>query len=113
MNTLEIARICHEANRVLTEHFQDVPLQPGWDAAPNEMRVSSAAGVEWRLAHRGAPAAAQHEQWMKDKLTAGWTLGPMRDADLKTHPALVPYEKLPVEVQLKDKLFTAIVLAAG
>jgi hypothetical protein len=113
VNTLEIARICHEANRVLTEHFKDVPLQPGFDAAPNEMRTSSVAGVEWRLAHRGAPASAQHNEWMRSKLADGWTLGPTRDADLKTHPALVPYEQLPVEVQLKDKMFTAIVLAAG
>lgn len=111
MNAEVIAEVCHEANRVLTGVLQDVPVQPAWFAAPEEMRRSSCLGVAWRLAHPYAPASAQHEEWMRSKIADGWTLGPFKDADLKTHPALVPYDRLPEGVQLKDKLFTAIVLA--
>ena len=105
------AEVCHEANRALTDCLGDVPTQPHWVDAPAEMRDSTLAGVKWRLAHPDAPASAQHEQWMKDKLAAGWTLGPTRDAEMNTHPALVPYDRLPEGVKAKDKLFTAIVLA--
>jgi hypothetical protein len=106
-----IAEACHEANRVLTRRIGDVPVQPEWRDAPPDMRSSCVKGVLWRTENRAAPADAQHAKWMEDKLADGWTLGPERDPVKKTHPALVPYEKLPPGVQAKDKLFTAIVLA--
>ena len=107
----EIAEICHEANRAITRHIRDVPLQPPWHEAPFEMVESSIAGVKWRIANLDAPASAQHDEWMRSKLAAGWVLGPTKDADKKTHPALVPYDDLPSGTQAKDALFTAIVRA--
>lgn len=107
----EIAEICHEANRALTRHTRDVPLQPPWHEAPFEMIESSIAGVKWRLGNLDAPASAQHDEWMRSKAAAGWTIGPKKDAALKEHPAMVPYEQLPDDVKQKDALFTAIVRA--
>ncbi len=111
MEPKQIAEACHEVNRVITRHIQDVPVQPAWDEAPEEMRRSSIKGVEWRLAHPEAPASAQHDEWMRSKLADGWTHGLTKDADLKTHPALVPYDRLAQDVRLKDTAFTAVVLA--
>ena len=34
MNADQIGRVCHEANRALTQILQDVPVQPSWDDAP-------------------------------------------------------------------------------
>lgn len=107
----QIAHVCHEANRVLTLILKDVPLQPPWVEAPKDMVDSSINGVKWRMENPHAPAEAQHEKWMSDKLNDGWKLGPVRDLELKTHPALVPYRELPEGVKAKDKIFTAIVLA--
>ena len=42
-----------------------------------------------------ALAAGVHEEWMRGRLQEGWVLGPQRDDRLKTHPGLIPYEKLP------------------
>ena len=42
-----------------------------------------------------ALAAGVHEEWMQGRLQEGWVLGPQRDDRLKTHPCLIPYEKLP------------------
>jgi len=106
-----IAEVCHEANRALTLHTKDVPVQPHWAEAPEEMKVSSVAGVKWRQANLGAPASAQHDEWMRAKIAAGWVLGEKKDAEKKTHPALIPYDHLAPEVKAKDAVFTAVVRA--
>ena len=35
-----------------------------------------------------------HEVWAQSRLSQGWTWGPKRSDELKTHPCLVPYEEL-------------------
>lgn len=111
MTPEQIAQVCHEANRGLTAIIGDVPVQAAWADAPEEMKRSSVLGVKWRLANPGAAASAQHDEWMRQKLADGWKLGPVKDAEKKEHPALVPYEQLSSAVQQKDAVFTAIVLA--
>ena len=36
-----------------------------------------------------------HDVWAETRIAQGWTYGPERNDDLKTHPCLVPYEELP------------------
>jgi hypothetical protein len=36
-----------------------------------------------------------HDVWARQRLAEGWTYGPRRDDDAKTHPGLVPYADLP------------------
>jgi len=36
---------------------------------------------------------------VKDKLADGWKWGPVKDADAKTHPDMVAFEKLPFHAQ--------------
>ena len=111
MTPEQIAEVCHEANRVLTKHIGDVPVQPPWADAPEEMRKSCIDGVRWRLLNPALPAGDQHEEWRRAKIADGWRYDQVKDAALKTHPALVPFEALPDAVQAKDRIFTAIVLA--
>ena len=35
-----------------------------------------------------------HDVWAAGRLADGWTTGPRRDDDAKTHPGLVPYAEL-------------------
>lgn len=35
-----------------------------------------------------------HEVWAQNRMREGWSLGPCRNDELKTHPCLVPYEEL-------------------
>ena len=42
-------------------------------------------------------ARAVHAAWMRERLAAGWTLGPERNDAKKEHPCLVPYDELPEE----------------
>jgi len=36
-----------------------------------------------------------HDVWAETRIQQGWTYGPERNDELKTHPCLVPYEELP------------------
>lgn len=44
-----------------------------------------------------------HEVWAQRRKNEGWTHGPRRDQDKKTHPSLVPYKELPEEEKEYDR----------
>jgi hypothetical protein len=103
----QIAQVVHAANRAL-QYIQgdESPSQP-WQVESQEIRDSSAAGV--REARKGATPEQLHEAWLVHRFFHGWTYGPVKDPDAKTHPCLVPYSELPESQQDKDRLFLAIV----
>ena len=35
-----------------------------------------------------------HEVWARNRISQGWTLGDVRDDELKKHPCLIPYVDL-------------------
>jgi len=107
LTTEQIAQVCHEANRALQLIGDDAQPSPAWDEAPQWQRDSAIAGVEAAL--DGTTPEQQHNTWCNDRLAAGWTHGPVKDAEAKTHPCLVPYHELPAIQQAKDHVFVAIV----
>ena len=109
--TLEpIARVIHAAIRTWsTAHGQ--PDMPDWDVAPQWMKDSTFASIQFVLDHPDADGGAQHLQWMNHRRAQGWTYGPVRDEARKTHPMLVPFDQLPIMEQKKDDLVSAIVRA--
>jgi hypothetical protein len=44
-----------------------------------------------------------HEVWAQNRISQGWKYGSRRDDVLKTHPCLVPYEKLPEQEKQYDR----------
>jgi len=44
-----------------------------------------------------------HEVWAQNRLSQGWTFGPERDDNLKTHPSLIPYEELSEQEKQYDR----------
>lgn len=109
---IEIARVCHAANKSLCECMGDY-TQDSWDKAEQWQRDSAIKGVAFALANPDATPADQHNAWIDDKLTNGWRYGPVKDANAlpPTHPCMMPYEKLPIEQRMKDHAFRAIVWA--
>lgn len=105
---LIIAKICHEANRAWCEENGD-PSQRPWEKAADWQQDSAIKGVDFALANPDAPDSAQHDAWMADKISGGWVYGDVKDAETKTHPCLVPFDQLPPEQQIKDRLFRNIV----
>lgn len=107
---VEIARVCHEANRALCLAFGDDSQLP-WDDAPAWQRDSAKEGVRFIMANPDAPVSATHDSWSAQKFADGWAYGEVKDAEAKTHPCLVPFEELPPGQQAKDHIFGAIVRA--
>lgn len=105
-----IARLCHEANRAYCLALGDTSQVP-WDEAEQWQRDSAVKGVEFILANPEASPAASHESWLEEKRATGWSYGPVKDAEAKTHPCFVPYDELPIEQRAKDYIFGAIVRA--
>lgn len=102
------AIMCHEVNRAYCQALGD-DSQAKWDDAPQWAKDSAIAGVHFHCVNQGAGPEGSHESWMAQKVAEGWVFGPVKDAEKKEHPCLVPFADLPVEQQAKDHLFRAIV----
>ncbi|MCC8435470.1 hypothetical protein HP567_013035 [Brevibacillus sp. M2.1A] len=107
MNIEDIARVCHEVNRAYCNSIGD-DSQSSWEDAPDWQRQSAKNGVEFHLDCETTPEQS-HENWMQEKIAAGWIYGPEKDPEKKEHPCMVPYDQLPIEQRTKDYLFKAIV----
>lgn len=108
MNNVDIATICHEANRAYCQIIGD-SSQPSWADAPDWQKRSAINGVNFHLYNPHAKPSQSHDNWFAEKVADGWKYGPVKDPEKKEHPCCVPYNHLSEEQQVKDKLFKAIV----
>ena len=108
--TAGIARVCHEANRAYCLFLGDAS-HACWDDAPQWQRDGAISVVLFHCANPEAGDSASHDNWLKDKERDGWRYGPMNNPKTKEHPRFVPFDQLPPEWQMKDRLFRSIVHA--
>lgn len=106
------ARIAHEANRVWCVENGD-HSKPVWADAPDWQRESAISGVVFHAENPSASDSASHDNWMAEKVAAGWIYGEVKDPDATppTHPCIVPFQELPKFQQKKNALFRSIVHA--
>ena len=112
MNIEQIAILCHQTNKLYCEMLGDYS-QKNWDGAEEWQKLSAINGVKTRLDNPNGLASCCHEAWLKEKIDSGWVYGPIKDSDKKEHPCCVSYNQLPIEQQIKDKLFISIVDATS
>jgi len=113
MNHFErIAKVCHEVNRAYCHALGDYSQAP-WNLSPEWQKKSAIDGVEFHLNNPTADESESHVRWSLQKVADGWVWGPVKDAEKKEHPCLVPYGELPVEQRAKDFLFKATVHAVA
>ncbi len=98
---------CHEANRAYCLSIGDDSQKP-WEQAPGWQQQSAVTGVHFVYNNPDAPASANHDSWMAEKVADGWVYGEVKDPIAKTHHCIVPFEQLPPQQQFKDVLFRAI-----
>lgn len=108
MTPIQIAKVAHEINRAYCAALGD-HSQPAWSDAPEWQRISALNGVAFHITNPFAGPDDSHSAWVSDKLRNGWKFGPVKDAELKEHPCILPYEQLPAEQKAKDYLFRAVV----
>lgn len=108
MKVVELAELCHEANRQYCQTIGD-DSQPLWVDAPDWQKDSAINGVKFHLANPGAPPSASHDSWLAQKSEEGWVYGAVKDPEKKEHPCMVEYDQLPPEQQAKDALFIATI----
>jgi len=108
MDTVAIARICHQANKAYCEAIRDFS-QVDWEKASDGQRASAINGVLFHLANPEAGPERSHNNWLREKQEAGWVYGAIKSEPEKTHPCCIPYEQLPLKQQLKDSLFISII----
>lgn len=103
----QIAAICHAANKQFCDETGD-NSQVAWELAPEWQRNSAINGVEFHLKNETTPEQS-HENWLKEKIADGWIYGKIKNVEKKEHPCMVAYNLLPLEQQIKDYIFKAIV----
>jgi len=112
MDVTNIARVAHEINRAYCASIGDTS-QVSWDDAPMWQRDSAVVGVNLHINNKDTSSECYHESWIKEKVESGWIYGATKDAELKTHPCILPYKELPVQQKSKDYIFRAVVHALG
>lgn len=105
-----IAAACHQQNRTWCLAHGDTS-QPLWLEAASWQKDSAIAGV--RSALEDPRPEASHERWLEHKRSEGWTYGPEKDPEKKTHPCMVPYGDLPEMQKQKDVFFIDMVQQLG
>lgn len=110
MKITQLAKIVHEANRLLCEAIGDNSQKP-WGSAEEWQKKAAVEGIAFSLANPEATGEASHNSWKAAKIADGWVYGEVKDAALKTHPCIIDYSKLPEEQKAKDYLFHGVVTA--
>lgn len=107
MKIEDIARICHEALVALCRSQRDNSQRP-WSRLKKAEKQRVMELVTWRVLNLDKSIGRVHEHWCKAMEAAGWTYGAKKDAKVKTHPCLAPFDTLPFEQQAKAALLAGI-----
>ena len=99
-----IAAACHSAWYAYTvlalgEEGDEWGRAPAWqkESVRDAVRFWLSLGADTSDIERKS-----HENWMRQRLEAGWRLGPVKDVQARTHPCLVDYASLPEAQRRKD-----------
>lgn len=103
----EMAEVCHTVVRMLQVINAEAEVSPEWSELSDEGRKDARRGVMNCLL--GETPEELHNSWWRGKVKDGWTWGPVKSAELREHPCMVPYDELSDEQKLKDALFVSIV----
>jgi len=106
----QIARIVHQAQKAHCEEIGD-PLLTDWEEAAEWQRGPCIAAVRRILNLPYITPELHHEMWASNKLHNGWKYGENKDDRAKTHPHLLPWDKLTEKQKNKNRMFIGIVNA--
>lgn len=128
-NLEKLARRIHENyNKAQLERHPDKPLEyPDWDSLTASLKYSNIRQARvmfdkltacgYVAAPAGAPgeidgftpeqvealARDEHDSWVAERQESGWQYAPVKDAEKKLSPYLIPYDQLTEEVKELDR----------
>ena len=80
-----------------------------WHERDEAFRTQFLSVVEMMCsASRKSSPEELHDDWVKAYRAMGWTYGPERNRENKTHPDMVPFSDLEPREQAKDAVFVAL-----
>lgn len=89
----------------------DAPVVPElWPERDDAFRDQFVAYVDGLCNAHVLPTPEEaHDSWWRAYEAMGWTYGPVRDVEAKTHPDMVAFGELEQREQDKDAVFLALV----
>lgn len=92
----------------------DAPVVPElWPEREETFRAQFVVYVDGLCGADEFPTPEEaHDSWWRAYEAMGWTYGPVRDVEKKTHPDMVPFDELEQREQDKDAVFLALVQIA-
>ena len=105
-----LAKMVHEANKAFCESIGDNSQVP-WGEAPEYNHTSAIIGVRAICENPDITPDESHNVWWNTKKADGWIYGEVKDKEKKTHPSMVPYDKLSTVEKYKDHLVKSIVMS--
>ena len=108
---ISIAKVCHAANAAYCASIGDYTVCDSWEYLTKQQRESAVNGVKFNIKNPDATDADNHQSWLEQKERDGWVYGEVKDTGAKIHPCFLPFDSLPEEQKVKDRLFSSIVRA--
>lgn len=91
-----------EVRHIAWVAYQIAAGQPYNEEINKDQYESLLDGVKFMLENPSITPKENHDNWMKMKITQGWTFGEVKSFEKKTHPDLVPFDELPEIEKRKD-----------
>lgn len=103
------AEFVYEAARLQALAVSAPVVPEPWAARDEKFRAQFLEVIERQMGpmRSGSPAEL-HGGWVQAYIDMGWSYGPERDTEAKTHPDMVPYDLLEKREQDKDAVFIAL-----
>ena len=88
----------------------DAPVVPEqWHRREAEFRAQFRDVIAQQVGpDRKADPESLHDDWVRAYEVMGWTYGPVRDPEAKTHPDMLPFDALEPRERDKDAVFVAL-----
>lgn len=99
----------YEAARMQAVSVAAPVVPEPWPARDEAFRTQFIGVIEMMCGpERKTSPEEMHNDWWRAYEAMGWTYGPVRDTEAKTHPDMVPFDDLDPRERDKDAVFIAL-----
>lgn len=110
MTTIQLAEVCYESVRACNRVLK-LGAQYDWCDVDDQQKHGIENAIIRTLADPNDTQESNHEKWYKEMEAQGWRYGVAPNEELKEHPMMLPFNMLPKQFTIANKLHVAIVSA--